>query len=239
MYGDQAGFNEQPGKIRAVLSMQVSMEDYLARANRMLLVIGIGLFLVLSALLTVFLLIFRRMNQQHLLIEQQKTRLEELSRTDKLTNTLNRHGFEQDIRPLIKIVERYREPISLILLDLDNFKHINDTYGHATGDEVLKAVAATILEMQRHSDIVCRWGGEEFILVLPRTDADEAMPVAERLRQAIANRPIPAQDTELKVTASLGLASWETSDTLDDLIARADEALYRAKTGGKNRVEMA
>jgi diguanylate cyclase (GGDEF)-like protein len=122
------------------------------------------------------------------------------------------------------------------MLDIDKFKSINDTYGHGAGDEVIREVAARVRAGIRHSDVLGRYGGEEFAVVLPDHDG-AAADLAERMRRAVADEPVPTRAGPLRVTISVGLAHLQPSDTgLDQMLARADHALYRAKESGRNRV---
>jgi len=133
-------------------------------------------------------------------------------------------------------VARYGRPLSLIILDLDGFKAVNDTHGHAVGDRVLKALARCLEEHLRQSDRAVRLGGEEFAVLLPETGLPQALRLAERLRQAVAALKVPPVE---RLSASFGVAQASPTDSPFSLLKRADEALYRAKRAGKNRVETA
>ncbi|MHB2266250.1 sensor domain-containing diguanylate cyclase [Aliihoeflea sp. PC F10.4] len=156
---------------------------------------------------------------------------------DVLTGALSRRAFKDDSRRALSIAERAGHALSVIVLDLDHFKNVNDTYGHAAGDEVLKYAAAACRGLLRPSDIFGRIGGEEFALVLPQTTARGAMAVAERLRETIARLKIEIGDAAISPTASFGVATKGASggDTVDSLLANADRALYEAKAAGRNR----
>jgi diguanylate cyclase (GGDEF)-like protein len=125
----------------------------------------------------------------------------------------------------------------LAILDIDHFKNVNDTYGHQTGDEILKAVATTIKTTMRNTGYCARYGGEEFLIVLTQTGIDGAITGAERVRTQIEKNLFPNIGSDFKITVSLGLSEYKMSEEIDNVIARADEALYRAKNGGRNRVE--
>jgi diguanylate cyclase (GGDEF)-like protein len=160
-------------------------------------------------------------------------RQEDLARTDGLTGLLNHRVFQERIREEIDRALRYNRPLSLILFDIDHFKKFNDTYGHPIGDQVLKMTARTIRGLLRRTDQAFRYGGEEFCILLPETGLENAVLVAERLRQKIAaNRTV----RNLSVTISLGVASFAKGETPEAVIKRADTALYRGKEGGRNRV---
>lgn len=163
-------------------------------------------------------------------------REEEASRTDALTGLWNRRGFLEASDGALVRSKRSGKPISIALGDLDLFKEVNDSLGHAAGDVVLKAVAEAIRASVRAQDVAARWGGEEFILLLPDTPKEGALHVAESLRRAIAALPIEAQGQEVKVTLSLGVAEHWPGRNLEETIAHADAALYQAKEEGRNRV---
>jgi diguanylate cyclase len=127
----------------------------------------------------------------------------------------------------------------LAILDIDHFKNVNDTYGHQTGDEVLKAVATTMKTTMRNTEDCARYGGEEFLIVLTQTNINGALIGAERVRTNIEKIPFPDIGSDFKITVSIGLSEYKMRENVDDVIARADEALYRAKKGGRNRVEIA
>jgi two-component system cell cycle response regulator len=161
-----------------------------------------------------------------------------LAATDTLTGIMNRRAFIDAMSRERSRGERHGIPTSLLLLDVDHFKKVNDTKGHAAGDAVLKGVAAVLTRIARKSDIVARWGGEEFVVALTQTGETGARIAAERVRRAIAEEkmPLPEGGT-LQVTASIGVASASADWALDDLVARADVAMYAAKSRGRNRVE--
>lgn len=177
------------------------------------------------------------LREEHASLEEARRQIEELSRRDALTGLANRRWLEESLRGEIERVARHPAPLSVILVDLDHFKDVNDTYGHGVGDEVLKAAAGCLRDAARTTDLVARYGGEEFLLVLPSTDTDQACVLAERLRARLREmdlgfRPEP-------VTGSFGIAEWRAGDTLDSFVTRADDALYAAKRGGRDRVETA
>ncbi|GIF12993.1 hypothetical protein Ate01nite_30250 [Actinoplanes teichomyceticus] len=164
------------------------------------------------------------------------TRVQELATTDELTGQHNRRHFYAVAGALVHAAARNGRPLAAAMLDIDKFKSVNDTYGHGVGDEVIRTVARRIRAVLRHSDVLGRYGGEEFAIVLPDHDG-EAMELAERVRAAVSGEPVPTQAGPLPVTISIGLTRLGRGDaTLDDLLARADHALYRAKEAGRNRV---
>jgi len=162
----------------------------------------------------------------------------ELSHTDPLTGLCNRRFMMEGLNKEFDRSQRNKAPLSLIMIDIDHFKAVNDTYGHQKGDAVLQGLAAMLRQHLRQYDTAARYGGEEFALILPETSLEETARVAERLRQAIEGLTFEA-GSELRITASFGLASTlaETIHSVDDLIREADYALYNAKRAGRNRVE--
>ena len=173
--------------------------------------------------------------------EELRLRNEELSQiaaSDPLTKINNRRRFFELAETEYKRAKRYHHPLSLILVDADHFKEINDTHGHQIGDQVLANLAQFFEKNIRSIDIVARYGGEEFIILMPEIDCPSAVQIAERLRQSIAESPVAEADHKIMLTISLGVACWqsETSLSFDSLLYRADKALYQAKRDGRNRV---
>ena len=168
-----------------------------------------------------------------------KEKLERLATFDSLTGLYNRRAILGKLRELINLANRYKEDFSLSMLDIDHFKKVNDRYGHLTGDDVLEKVAALIRGTIRDTDIAGRYGGEEFIIILPQATLSSAWVVAERLRSIIeqAEMKDPAGNV-FAITVSQGLAEWERGEDAHSLISRSDEALYKAKEKGRNRVQI-
>jgi diguanylate cyclase (GGDEF)-like protein len=163
--------------------------------------------------------------------------LEMLATTDGMTSLLNRRHFDALARAEWARFQRYGRPLSLLLLDIDHFKSINDRFGHDAGDLVLKAVAQTCKLTKRQTDVVARFGGEEFVLLLPETDEAAAEIAAERLRKSIQDHPRILPGENLQVTVSIGVAGATLGmAAFEVLLKRADEALYKAKHSGRNRV---
>jgi diguanylate cyclase (GGDEF)-like protein len=171
-----------------------------------------------------------------LVIRRYQQRIAALAITDSLTNLPNRRGFELHVEQALQEAQRDSSPLSAVMLDLDNFKLINDQHGHLAGDEVLRRFAERLRAALRQSDILCRWGGEEFILLLKNTDRHAAHELAEKLRQHCAEQRYPVGGEALQVTVSLGLSQWRPGEALHDLLGRTDRALYRAKQAGRDRV---
>lgn len=162
--------------------------------------------------------------------------LRRLATTDGLTGIRTRRAFKEEAGKHVALARRHRSQLSAITFDIDRFKTINDTYGHAAGDTVIKTVTDTATEALRQSDLLGRLGGEEFAIVLPDTDAAGAMAVAEKLRHAMAALKFPGSHPPMRVTASFGIATLDPGlDDLDSLLVKADEALYEAKGSGRNR----
>jgi diguanylate cyclase (GGDEF)-like protein len=164
--------------------------------------------------------------------------LEQQAILDGLTGLANRRHADAVLARELARSERFGGPVGLIVADVDDFKTINDEYGHPLGDAVLREVAGVLLATVREIDVAARWGGEEFVIVLPGTDLEGATRAAERIREALGRRDMFVPDGgRLHVTASFGAASATPGTTRDELVAAADEALYRAKRAGKDRVE--
>ncbi|WPN31462.1 sensor domain-containing diguanylate cyclase [Pseudomonas sp. P5_109] len=159
---------------------------------------------------------------------------------DSLTELPNRRGFDLLAAQAMQEAKREPKPLTALLLDLDHFKALNDTYGHLAGDQVLIGFARDLESCLRHSDIVCRWGGEEFIVLLKDTDGKTGLMIAEKIRQHVEQQRYAYNEQALHVTVSIGLTTLQPDDTLHSLLSRADHAMYRAKQSGRNRtcVEM-
>jgi diguanylate cyclase (GGDEF)-like protein len=169
-------------------------------------------------------------------LEIANERLAEASRTDSLTGLLNRGAFLELADHEVKRARRANETFSIVMVDLDHFKEINDRHGHAGGDELLQAAAARLRSVLRDQDLVARWGGEEFILLLPGTDASGAAIAAENARSSLAAYEFQRNGTRETITASFGITEHQAERSLEATIALADQALYRAKERGRNRV---
>jgi two-component system cell cycle response regulator len=168
-----------------------------------------------------------------------KEELERLATFDSLTGLYNRRAILSKLYELINLANRYREDFSLSMLDIDHFKKVNDHYGHLAGDEVLEQIARSIHRNIRDTDIVGRYGGEEFIIILPKTNLSSSWVVAERLRSIIEKANLKDSGGNVfTITVSQGLVGWERDEDAASLISRADEALYKAKEKGRNRVQI-
>ena len=173
-------------------------------------------------------------------LRRQKEAAEMAARVDPLTGVHSRRAFNEAAEIEIQRALRYGQPLSLIMVDLDHFKAVNDTYGHTTGDAVLASFTHTISQEVREFDVVGRVGGEEFAVLLPNTEVTEALRVAERMRLAVAGSELQADGDLLRYTASFGVAGFDPRElSLNRFVDRADRALYEAKRTGRNRVELA
>ncbi|MBP6683500.1 MAG: GGDEF domain-containing protein [Halioglobus sp.] len=190
--------------------------------------IALGVYSVAYALVAIGFL-------ASVLIEYQQ-HLSSLTTLDPLTRLLNRRGLEEALLVSMAQAARRGSPTSAIMVDIDHFKQVNDSFGQETGDQLLRQVAEILKRMSRSSDVVARTGGEEFLLVLPETELDSARLLAERIRLAIGERPLVVDSQRIGVTASLGVACIVGQLNLDDLSLEADRAMYLAKRGGRNRV---
>ncbi len=166
------------------------------------------------------------------------TELSNLVRTDTLTGIANYRYFTQALEQEIERTQRSGQPTSLIMLDIDFFKKVNDEWGHETGNQALIHLARLLQQTVRRLDIPCRYGGEEFAIILPDTTLSASIPVAERIREGIETNPLDVAGKKLVMTVSLGIATCTSRDPLsvEELVKQADEALYRAKEEGRNRV---
>jgi diguanylate cyclase (GGDEF)-like protein len=170
-------------------------------------------------------------------LEEVEERLRRLAVTDDLTGVYNRRHFLGLADQEVARAARFGKPFSVIVLDVDSFKRINDENGHAAGDAVLKAVALDCLRFCRRIDTFARLGGDEFVFLLPETRLDEAVPFAERIRAAIADTRVGHLNRTISITASLGVQTYkEDGEALEGLLDRADQAMYDAKESGRNRV---
>ena len=172
-------------------------------------------------------------------LEEKNRELQELAYYDPLTGLPNRRFFFEHASLIFEEVKRHEKPLSLLAMDIDHFKKINDTYGHDVGDVVLKTFAGLLRGMVRQSDICARLGGEEFVVLLPNTDLEGAKVLAERIRTAVAKNPVEHDSTVIVFTVSIGVSQYRKGmQNIYELIKEADIALYRAKEGGRNRVEV-
>lgn len=205
---------------------------------------GLGIIITLQmATLALIYLVGRERRIHDNVQRQNRSELEDLARnldyragTDPLTGLFNRRKFDQELAIEILRAQRYKTPLSLILYDIDYFKRINDTHGHQVGDKVLIDLSRFVSARIRQNDVLARWGGEEFVILVPESSAKMARELAENLCEAVQALIF---DESITVTCSFGVAEFEIGDTTETLVARADAAMYRAKINGRNRVELA
>ncbi|MFZ1246943.1 MAG: sensor domain-containing diguanylate cyclase [Azonexus sp.] len=202
-------------------------EDVALAGIRQTLYINLAISLVVT-LVVIFL--------TYLSLGRYQRKIEEMASTDKLTGLLNRHAFGILIDKLIASYRRAPQPITVLLADIDHFKHINDQFGHRVGDIVLAGVAKLLQENLRKADFAVRWGGEEFLVILRGCTMAEGLVVAEKIRSEIAEKQIYEAEPTLRVTISVGVSNFDDSEPIDQTVNRADMALYMAKERGRNRV---
>lgn len=177
---------------------------------------------------------------QHVRYQQKmKVQAEQLARVDSMTQLLNRRGFYDKAELQHTLALRHERPLSLIIVDIDHFKLLNDSFGHSAGDNVLIEFAQLLLRNLRVNDIAARWGGEEFVVLLPETNLEEARGLAERFRRLTQEMVLDDSVSVDNLTASFGVSEMQSGETLDCMISAADTALYQAKSLGRNRVEIA
>ncbi len=191
------------------------------------------LFINLSICLVITLLVVMLMN---LSLARYQRRIEKLAATDTLTGMLNRQAFTILMSRLLAAYEREPQPISVLLLDLDHFKQINDVHGHAVGDRMLCSVADQLQQALRKSDIAVRWGGEEFLVVLDSCDINEALQIAEKIRLRIEQQVFEVGALGVTLTVSIGVSEFSGTEPVEQTISRADSGLYLAKSRGRNQV---
>jgi len=177
--------------------------------------------------------------QRSIELKEANKRIEELAELDELTGSFNRRCIMRMLDDEIARAQRSKTPCSVALIDLDWFKRVNDAYGHPTGDEVLRTFAITVFANIRHIDRFGRYGGEEFLLVLPDTSDSAAARIVDRLRAIVAELDWSAFSPGMRITISAGLATLKPDESPDALLARADSALYSAKARGRNRIASA
>ncbi|RTE64792.1 GGDEF domain-containing protein [Amphritea opalescens] len=192
----------------------------------------INLTISLAVIIIVLLL-------QHFTLGGYQRRLEYMANTDPLTGASSRHAFEMLFQQILNFAKRQKHPVSTILVDIDHFKTFNDNYGHLLGDTILTNVAKVLTQNLRQADTLCRWGGDEFFIVLPNCHQSNALLIAEKMRQEIEESLQVINDQQLHVTASFGVAEYSNDETTVSLFNRTDLALYRAKSKNRNQVEVA
>ncbi|RCS25429.1 GGDEF domain-containing protein [Phyllobacterium salinisoli] len=204
-----------------------------------------ALFLVAALLCGIFLIypLIRFQAQDHgklqamtQILSARSESLAHAALTDGLTGMQNRRYFDEALREYLVQFGRINKPVGLMILDLDHFKSVNDTYGHHVGDAVLREVARCLKDYTRYHDVVARLGGEEFAVVAPNMEREMLAKLADRIRKAISDIDIAIDDANLKVTTSIGVAVWDRRESWQDFYRRADKLLYNAKNTGRDRV---
>lgn len=173
-------------------------------------------------------------SREHL--QRYARKMEKFAKTDYLTNLMNRRCMLERMQEEVMRCQRHRNRFSIAIVDIDNFKRINDTYGHDCGDQVLRQFASILKDNVRLVDLVSRWGGEEFILMFPETDIQGADTACEKIRSIVARSSVCYEDHQITVTATFGVSEYKAGDNINEVIKSTDEALYQGKTMGKNRV---
>jgi diguanylate cyclase (GGDEF)-like protein len=217
----------QQTRVRAYLPSSVESH----RQNAAYLRVAEAGLLALLALMLLTLILARPLLRAFRWTEEQASE----ARVDALTGLANRRALEEILAAEISRAQRFAHQLAVVLLDLDRFKEINDSFGHAAGDVMLRAVSRLLTSLARQGDTVARWGGEEFVVVLPETDLAGAQRFAERLRRTIEAHAVG----DMTTSASCGVATMLPEDSVEELLGAADQALYRAKSNGRNRTESA
>ncbi|MDR2838220.1 MAG: sensor domain-containing diguanylate cyclase [Azonexus sp.] len=203
------------------------MDDAALFATRETLYVNLAISLVVTVLVLLL---------TNMVIGRYQRRLEEMAATDTLSGLPNRRVFDLMAQQVIDGARRTGEPLSIMLLDIDHFKRINDRYGHLAGDETIRKIADTLKKMLRHSDILSRWGGEEYVVLFKGCELDYALILTEKFRAAIEARDFSYSGQHIALTVSCGVAQYDQKETLSQWFDRADHALYQAKQAGRNRV---
>lgn len=231
----QQGYWE--GDIRGGISVTASATETAGKIAESRVYLTLAAGIIIALILVIIYLVARSFIKD---LRQAEGKLMEMATQDFLTGLLNRREMFRRANEEIQRSSRSQKAISVFLIDLDHFKKVNDIYGHSAGDMVLQSVATIMRQTVRTYDLCCRYGGEEFLVVLPETDLEPATAIAERLRQTIADNEISiAPATTLRITASIGVATMADGEAIDQLISRADHAMYQGKQQGRNRVNAA
>ncbi|MDF1577966.1 MAG: diguanylate cyclase [Desulfobulbales bacterium] len=224
----------EPGAIRGGISISIPADQVVNEVNETRIYILVSGVLLLGLLLSVIIYLARRLLT---VLDEDERKLVKLAGTDPLTDLFNRREGNRRFKEEISHSVRERLPLSIIIIDIDLFKQINDNFGHQAGDEAIIKIADTMKATLRDYDTICRYGGEEFLVILPTTELAKALEAAERLRRVIeAEVILTGNDKKIRLTISCGVASLREDDTIDSLLYRADNALYIAKEEGRNQV---
>jgi len=226
IYGTKNGFYEKIGERRAIISIKIPLEKELIHAKKYYNIISLIIFISLIFIYIIIFFLIRKLD-----IKQEK--LQELANIDQLTQCYNRRVFELDSQHEIELAKRINQNFSLISFDIDYFKNINDTYGHQEGDKVLINISTIVKQTNRKYDKLYRVGGEEFMILLPSTNLENAVKIAQRIRLDIQKYSLENK----VITASFGVCEYNKEDNLTELYKKVDDILYKAKENGRNRVE--
>jgi two-component system cell cycle response regulator len=220
------------------IAHMILLNNETPEVNKIRETIFIGCFAMLAAGFALFIIFYWLVGKIGQRIEHDEKKLQNLAIRDGLTGLFNHRTFYSLLDDEIKRSLRHNRPLSLLMLDIDHFKHVNDTYGHRVGDMILHGLSDLLLREARETDRVCRYGGEEIVLILPEIDEQGAMGIAERLRKAIAAYGFETENgKQISITVSIGVAVYpKDTDTKETLVAVADDAMYAAKQSGRNRV---
>ncbi len=232
-----AHYGYEPGKVSSALSIKIDITKDLKQLNFTSITIIILLSAIIALALSLLYFTYKAFSKDLILAEK---KLKQMALFDHLTGIFNRGIGFSILEKEIKKSLRSKKPLHILMLDIDNFKSINDIYGHDVGDTAIKELTSTVTNALRNFDTVFRYGGEEFVVILSETDTDEALSIAERIREKIENNHFLIRgktEQTISYTISIGCAKHKSCISADVLISEADKALYRAKSNGRNRVE--
>lgn len=236
-----AGQGYQLGEVRGGISVRFNINDMMRAQMLHRLLLGLLFTVTLISFLGI---VYRLVGGLKKKLAAAEERIREMAITDDLTKLKNRRFLHERLKEELDRATRYRHPLACIFFDADHFKRVNDSYGHEAGDAVLKTISATAQEQCRQTDTLGRYGGEEFLMLLPETDLEQGRALAERLRQAIEAQVSIADQHHIRITATFGVACYSPGTTADqpdfsDFIKQADTAMLEAKKAGRNRVGVA
>lgn len=236
-----AGQGYQLGEVRGGISVRFNINDMMRAQMLHRLLLGLLFTVTLISFLGI---VYRLVGGLKKKLAAAEERIREMAITDDLTKLKNRRFLHERLKEELDRATRYRHPLACIFFDADHFKRVNDSYGHEAGDAVLKTISATAQQQCRQTDTLGRYGGEEFLMLLPETDLEQARALAERLRQAIEAQVSIADQHHIRITATFGVACYSPETTADqpdfsDFIKQADTAMFEAKKAGRNRVGIA
>lgn len=198
-------------------------------------IITINIVSSIIAALLLFIIIYKA-SKNNIQLREYQNRLKVMAHNDSLTNLYNRRYFYKITTQILNLSSRNDEPVSVCMIDIDNFKKINDTYGHQVGDKVIKSLSQELVKITRKSDLVARYGGEEFIILFPNTDIEGAKIITNKICKDVEGLELRHEDIDIKFTISIGVSQFKNDQPIDEFINNADTALYTAKNSGKNRV---